>query len=121
MKKTLVINYWSLINVGGIENYIYELASYLTDNSCRVIWLCYETPEVADSFKPLMLSDKIERVPIKGTGLSWFRYKRFRIDNDEQVIILSFNPLNMAIAERMCVDYGCPNNIIPLYLLKLTS
>lgn len=110
-----------MINVGGIENYIYELSTYLTENSGRVIWLCYEKPEIADSFKPLMLSNKIERVPIKGTGIRWFSYEKFKVDSDEQVLILSFNPLNMAIAEKICKDYGNPKNITPLYLVANTT
>lgn len=48
MSYTLIINHTSMINVGGIEKYLFQLVKYLRDNNHRVIWLCDRPPRVAN-------------------------------------------------------------------------
>jgi len=113
---TLVINYRSFLNVGGIETYLYDLSKYLVNSGGRVIWLCHKSPLVAKSFSDLMLSDKIERVAVR-EGSNWCKYENFTISDNEDTVIVSFSPLTNCMAEVIWRRLGCPDNIYPLYII----
>ena len=115
-RNTLIINFRSFLNVGGIETYLYDLSKYLVNNGGRVIWLCHNIPLVAKSFSDLMLSDKIERVAVK-EGLYWYKCEKLNISDEENAIIVSFSPLTNSMAEKMWKKMGCPSNIYPLYII----
>lgn len=104
MTKTLIVNYRSM-TVGGIETYIYDLVKYIISINGRVIWFCDSQPVVADSFKDLMLSNQVERVTTKTRGLHWFKHDPILFDKNEQIVMLSFTPFDMAKALTLRNEY----------------
>lgn len=105
MKNTLIINHTSMINVGGIEKYVCRLTQYLIQNDMRVIWLCDETPRVAKSFRNIMLSNKVERVGVKCHNLNWYKVPKMTFEKDENVVIVSFEPIEMSQTQKLLKIY----------------
>ncbi len=103
-RHTLIINYLTM-RVGGIEQYLYYLSKYIVNGGGRVIWLCDAQPVVADSFKDFMLSDQVERVTTKTRGLHWFKHDPIMFDKNEQIVMLSFSPYDMAKALTLRDEY----------------
>lgn len=120
MKYTLVINYRSMENVGGIEKYVFRQTRFMINNGHRVIWLCDKEPRVANSFSSIMLSDDVERYDVNTHGVNWFDVPKIKFNKDETIVIVSFEPIEMAQSELFCHEYE-EYNIRPLYLVPDTT
>lgn len=120
MKYTLVINHTSMENVGGIEKYVFRQTRFMINNGYRVIWLCDREPRVANSFSSIMLSNDVERYDINTHGVNWFDVPKIKFNKDETIVIVSFEPIEMAQSEVFCHEYE-GYNIRPLYLVPDTT
>ena len=120
MSYTLIINHTSMINVGGIEKYLFQLVKYLRDNNHRVIWLCDRPPRVAKSFESVFLNSNVERYDVCTHGMIWYRVPQIKFSEDEIVVMMSFEPIEMAQAELFCHKYKS-YHIFPLYFVPDTT
>lgn len=93
--NTLIINYSSM-KLGGIETNIFMLVKALINAKTRIIWLCSKNLVVADCFKEIMLGDSVERVFCNTHYFTWFKHDQIHFSPNENVIILSFSPIDMA-------------------------
>ena len=73
MGKTLIINYRSLSNVGGIEVFVVNLIDFMIKHNVRVIWLQERGSSIHNSFKKVLLNEKVEKVEVSNNLLLWFK------------------------------------------------
>lgn len=99
MKKvTLIINYPGL-QMGGIEKYLAELMRYALNRQYRVVWLTTKEKIQKASFKDLADSEKVEKI-IVGINQNLFQKRVLPFRNNENVIMLSFEPLTFIAGEE---------------------
>lgn len=109
-RKCLVINYHGMKFNGGIEQYVYDLVKTLiNDNSVRIIWLLDKERGICDSFEDIFRDERLEIINTKSTGFHWFKYDKFQLYPDADNVILSFNPVNMAMALSIARRYKSYN------------
>lgn len=116
---TLVINYGNL-NIGGIEKYLFELSKYLTDNGDRVIWLRDPVLKIADSYRDLFLGNAVERVVTDTSKFNWFDHDELLFSKEEDIVVLSFDPMSMARALQLALEYR-EFHITPYYVVPNTT
>ena len=98
-KRCLIINCHGMKFNGGIEQYFYDLVKILIeDDNVRIVWLLDKRRAICDSFKDLFVNKRLQIVDVKSTGLYWFKYDFFDLRVYEDNVILSFTPVNMAMA-----------------------
>jgi len=116
-KCTLIINYAGL-QVGGIETYLAKLMLYSVGKQYRVIWLT--TPKCVETafFKEVSLSPNIEKVYVQ-KGRHWFVHSGVRLAAEENVTMISCEPLDFMMAESLrgatCVHTFFHYLILPHY------
>lgn len=115
-KYSLIINYPYFFNIGGIEKYLYSFIKYCIDKEVRVIWLCETKYEIAESFKSILLSDKIERVPIKRCFFGWFKLEALNLKKDEIYILFCTSPIYMCINQDIIRQYS-DYRFYPIYAI----
>lgn len=116
--KTLIINYWNMPNVGGIETYLYNLCQYLLNSGERVIWFYKQKILLAESFKTVFLSEKVERYDIDKVLNTRIHIP---FSYEEEIVILSFYPTAMASAEKLINLYKKDCAITPFYVIPNTT
>ena len=99
-QKTLIINYRAL-KIGGIETYLAKLIEYSTKNEYRVIWLTTPNQYEDTHFKSIVDHPLVEKVYVKGGGQGWLPHKKIKFQPDEQVTMISMEPINFMKAEKI--------------------
>lgn len=119
-KRALIVNNPGFRNVGGIEKYLYGLMTYCVESGIRVIWMCHSKPIVCDSFKALLLSDSIERVPVKALNWYWYQYDSIPLKESERYVIISCTPQGMCTSQDIMLRYK-KHDIFPVYAMANTT
>ena len=114
-KNTFVINLNTLL-LGGIEKYLYRLSKYLIRQGYRVVWLCDSRMQVFEDFKDVFLSTSVERYVVNCNNLHWFKHPSIPFGNEENIVIVSFTPVDMAMAEQLMIE-NPQAKITPLYII----
>lgn len=97
--RCLIINCHGMRFNGGIEQYLYDLVKILIeDNTIRVIWLLDKTRGICESFKDIFSDKRLQVIDTKSSGFHWFKHENIRLRDNEENVILSFTPVNMAMA-----------------------
>ena len=105
MGKTLIINYRSLSNVGGIEVFVVNLIDFMIKHNVRVIWLQERGSSIHNSFKKVLLNEKVEKVEVSNNLLLWFKYGNFNLNKDDEIVLLSFIVMSKLKAESIVKKY----------------
>ena len=119
-KKALIVNQPSFSNVGGIETYLYNLIKFCIKSEIRVIWLSHPTPLVCESFEEVLLSNAVERVPVKSLNWHWFKFDSIPLKKDERYVIYSCTPQSMCEAQDIILRYP-DYDIFPVYVIANTT
>lgn len=90
MGKTIIINYRSLSVVGGIEVYVVKLIDFMMNHGVRVIWLKEKGTAIHESFKSVLLDERVEKISVSNNLLFWFKYGNFQLDSHDEIVMLSF-------------------------------
>ena len=116
--KTLVINKKNL-NLGGIENFLYNLIKYAISQQYRVVWLTNSKHVIFRGFKDIL--DQIEIITSDKKVISSSAQQRsLKFSEDEEVVILSFTPFTHDFA--LSIRERNPSiSIKPLYILANTK
>ena len=117
--QTLIINYGNL-NIGGIEKYIAQLTEYLTENGGRVIWLRDPVLKIAEIYRELFLGNSVERVIADTSKYTWFKHGDLHFSKDDDIVILSFDPMSMARSLQLKEEYSA-YRITPYYAVPNTT
>ena len=120
MGKKIIINYRKLSDIGGIEVYVVRLIDFMINHGVHVIWLKEEGFGIHDSFKNVLLDERVEIVPVSNNYLLWFKYGKFHLDPQDEVIILSFIVMNKLKAESI-VRHFRGYNIKSIYAIPDTK
>lgn len=124
---TIIFNYPGMKNVGGIEKYIANMSTYLITHNYRVIWFHEKNTKIAESFRKIMLDNRIEKIDVEERGIHWFKHPKVNFDTDESPIILSFTPLDMGRAiylanqnkkNKMRIYYIVPDTTGSAYFIE---
>lgn len=115
--KTLVINK-RYLNLGGIENFVYNLIKYALSQDYRVVWLAYRPINIFRGFKDIV--DKIEIISAKKSILQSKEHLSIKFDENEEVTILSFNPFQHDFALKI-KEKNPSVKITPLYIVANTK
>ena len=119
-KNVLIINHQNFSNIGGIENWLYNLTKYCIAHQIRVIWLCDKKPLLHSSFSGVMLSNQIERVVVNCRKLNWFKMGKMELHRNERYVIFSANPTNMCASEDIMLHYN-GYDFFPVYAIPDTT
>ena len=106
-KKTLIVNYFGM-GTGGIEKYTADLMKYAISCGYRVIW--FTMKETLDNAVQPGITDneKIEKVLFLAGRRKFFKKPTpFRINEDEDVVMISFVPEDYVWAEQFRYKYKC--------------
>lgn len=115
--KALIINFSSL-NIGGIEQFIYNLTIYMINKHYRVIWFCQLPMQIADGYKGIL--DKIEVVEIKKTFTGFMKYKQVILSCNEEYTMISFTPFDHIRALQFAQE-NIQYDIRPFYIVANTK
>lgn len=127
IKYTIIFNFPGMKNVGGIEKYIANMSKYLIENNFRVIWFWQKDTRIAKSFRTTMLDTRIEKIIVNEKGIHWFKHSKLAFNINEEVIVLSFTPLDMGRAiflankfknVKMKLFYIVPNTTGNVYYIE---
>lgn len=116
--KTLVINKKKL-NLGGIENILYNLIKYAISQHYRVVWLANSKHDIFRGYKDIL--DHIEIITSDKKVIARSAQQRsLKFSEDEEVVILSYTPFahDFALSIR---EQNPSINIKPLYVLANTK
>lgn len=97
--KTLIVNYAGL-SVGGIENYLSKLINYSLENGHRVLWLTTPMHVSNGFYRETIENDKLEKIYV-GHGRSAFKKVKIHFDINEDVVMISCEPLYFISAEEI--------------------
>lgn len=103
--RTLIINYYHLAEIGGIEVYVHNLVDFMINNGVRVVWLQEEGSLIHDSFKKVLLDDRVEKIIVSSNLLLWFKHGNFTIASEDETVILSFRMMDKLKAEAILRKY----------------
>lgn len=98
-KKTLIVNYSSM-TVGGIEEAFARLINYSLKKGYRVIWLSTPNTDRDSSFKETTNNPMLEKVYVK-RGRTWLPHKKIGFDKEEDVTIITCEPLDFVKGEKI--------------------
>mgnify|MGYP003059808407 FL=1 len=98
-QKTLIINY-SCLKIGGIECYFADLIRYAIKKDYRVIWLTTVKNIQEADFQDIVNSNRVEKI-IVGQGRHIFDDFQITLNNDENVILLSCEPISFVAGEKI--------------------
>lgn len=116
--KVLIINHWYMSNVGGIEAYVSDLVRYSCEQNIRVIWLYKGKGTVGKSFQDVLCSEKVEKYNIN----SLFRFGHdFGFKYNDEIVIISFYPIAMGVAEKFIYKFSGDARITPFYVVANTT
>lgn len=98
-KKTLIVNY-SGLKIGGIEIFFVKLMRHSLDKGYRVIWLTNES-QIEEAFPRDLIEDiRLEKI-ISGSGRRLFKRRSVTFSHDEDVTMLSCEPLHFIAGEEI--------------------
>lgn len=104
--RCLIVNCHGMKFNGGIEQYLYDLVKILIeDNTVRVVWLLDKNKGICDSFKDIFDNKRLQIVDTISSGLHWFKHGCINLSPSDANVILSFTPVNMAMALSLAGKY----------------
>ena len=115
MRKILIVNYRNL-EVGGIENYIYDVTIAALKESYEIIWMCDVNPAVSPIYSDIFDTDRVKKIICNTHSYHWYAHESIDFRNVERIIVLSFDFFNHIKALDMLKKIKC-NNIYPIFLM----
>lgn len=119
MRNVLIINRY-ILHLGGIENYVCSLIPIMLDAGVRVIWIRQKNKAVGMSFENVLSDKRIEQIFVHNPNIQWFRCDSIKLDKDDKVVVLSFNPSSMAKSLSLVKEYK-GYHITPFYYVPDTT
>ena len=100
--KTLIVNFPKL-NIGGVENNIYEFMKYCILKKYRVIWMCPKPVHISDNYSDVL--QNIEVLEAKRNIWGIWKYDKPSFDKNDDIYTLSFTPFDHDCMIKLMEEY----------------